>query len=261
MRVPLIVIVSGLAAFAQTPPPAKTPAKTPSATRPNPLMNPAALNAKAPDLFRVKFETTKGDFVVEVHRDWAPLGADRFYNLVKNKFFTDNAFYRYSPGFIVQFGVAANPAVGKVWQNAKIKDDPVKESNKLGTLTFAMGGPGTRSTDFFINLKDNAPLDTMAGTAFAPIGKVTEGMDIVTGLYSGYGEMAEMNNPKGPSQSRLMAEGNAYLTKNFPLLDKIKTATVIFPEAPAPATAAPKKATTPATTAPKSVTPATPKKQ
>lgn len=272
MKALLILCISG-AVLAQTPAPAK---KAPATGTPAPagapaapakaappsaaLLNPASWKAKAPDLFRVKFTTTHGDFVVEVHRDWAPLGADRLYNLVKAKFFTESAFYRYSPGFIVQFGVAANPAVTKAWSTAQIKDDPVKESNKKGTLTFAMGGPNTRSTDFFINLKDNAPLD---GMGFSPLGTVTEGMDIVEGLYSGYGEMKEMNGA-GPSQTLLMNQGKPYLDKNFPKLDSIKSATVIFPEAAAPATkAAPGAATkSGAPAATKSATPpAPPKKQ
>jgi len=196
-------------------------------------MNPAALKARAPDLFRVKFVTTHGDFVIEATRDWAPLGADRFYNLVRNRFFTDQAFYRYSPGFIVQFGISANPAITAVWQQpqARIKDDPVKQSNKKGTIVFATAGPGTRTTDFFINLRDNSPLD---GQGFAPFGTITEGMDIVEGLYSGYGEMKEQGG-RGPSQELLWTGGKAYLDKNFPKLDSIKTATVIFPEPPPPA--------------------------
>jgi peptidyl-prolyl cis-trans isomerase A (cyclophilin A) len=245
MKAFLILCISG-AALAQTPPPAKqAPAKTPApagapapaakmASPPAALLNPAALKAKAPDLFRVKFATTHGDFVVEVHRDWAPLGVDRFYNLVKNRFFTDNSFYRISPGFIVQFGISAFPAVTKAWSSATIKDDPVKESNKKGTLTFAMAGPNTRSTDFFINLRDNAPLD---GQGFSPLGTVTEGMDIVSGLYSGYGEMKEQGGA-GPSQPLVQSQGKAYLDKNFPKLDSIKTATIIFPEPAGPATKA-----------------------
>lgn len=201
-------------------------------------MNPASLKAKAPDLFRVKFVTTHGDFVVEVHRDWAPNGADRFYNLVKARFFTDSSFYRFSPKFIVQFGVSANPAITTAWAGAKIQDDPVKESNKKGTLTFATSGPNSRTTDFFINLNDNGASLDAHPSKFAPIGTVTEGMDIVEGLYSGYGEMKEMGGA-GPSQPLVMSQGKAYLDKNFPKLDSIKTATVIFPE---PAAAAPKKA-------------------
>ena len=140
-------------------------------------MNPAALKAVAPALYRVKFTTTKGDFVVEVHKEWAPIGADRFYNLVRNRFFTDAAFFRVVPNFIVQFGMPASPAVNAVWEKASIKDDPVKQSNKRGTLVFATAGPNTRTTQFFINLKDNgASLD---GQGFAPFGTVTEGMEIV----------------------------------------------------------------------------------
>lgn len=275
MKALLILCISG-AVLAQTPAPAKkapatgtpapaaataaTPVKTapPSAA----LLNPAAQKAKAPDLFRVKFATTHGDFVVEVHRDWAPLGADRFYNLVKTKFFTDNAFYRYSPGFIVQFGVAANPAVTAAWAKAAIKDDPVKESNKEATLTFATSGKDSRTNDFFINLKDNG--SSLDALGFSPLGTVTEGMDIVKGLYSGYGEMKEMNG-NGPSQTLLMNQGKAYLDKSFPKLDSIKSATVIFPEPTAPAAPGVKKAAPGATgttgAAPKSATPPAPAKK
>ena len=146
--------------------------------RPNPaLLNPAGLRAKAPDLYRAKFVTTKGDFIVEVHRDWAPLGADRFYNLVKNRFFTNAAFFRVVPNFIVQFGLNEFPEVNAAWENAKIKDDPVTHGNKPGTLVFATAGPGTRTTQLFINFKDNGP--SLDGQGFSAFGEVTEGMDIV----------------------------------------------------------------------------------
>jgi peptidyl-prolyl cis-trans isomerase A (cyclophilin A) len=200
--------------LAQAPPPA--PAAAPTGN----LMNPATLKATAPDLFRVKFATTHGDFVVEVHRAWAPLGADRFYNLVVNDFFTDATFFRYVPGFIVQFGLPANPAVGRVWQSANIKDDPVKHGNTKGTLVFATAGPNTRTTQFFINFADNTPLDAQG---FAAFGQVVSGMNIAEGLYSGYGEK--------PDQSRITNEGKAYIDKNFPKLDSIKSATI--EEAPA----------------------------
>jgi peptidyl-prolyl cis-trans isomerase A (cyclophilin A) len=180
------------------------------------LMNPASLRAKAPDNYKVQFTTTKGNIVIEIHRDWAPLGADRFYNLVKNGFFTDAAFFRVVPNFIVQFGLGANPAVNKVWQNANIHDDPVKESNKRGTLTFATAGPNTRTTQLFINLKDNGPLDQQG---FTPFGTVTEGMDVVDKIYPGYGER--------PAQDRITSEGKAYVDKNFPMLDRITAAKVI----------------------------------
>ena len=152
------------------------------------LLTPASLRAKAPELFKAEFTTTAGDFVVEVHRAWAPLGADRFYNLVRNGFFTDAAFFRVvvkPRPFIVQFGLNANPAVNKVWQSANIKDDPVMGSNKRGTLVFATAGPNTRTTQLFINLNDNAFLDSMG---FAPFATVAEGMDIVDKIYPDYAE-------------------------------------------------------------------------
>ncbi len=181
-------------------------------------MNPASLKAKAPDNYKVLFTTTKGEFTVEVHRDWAPLGADRFYNLVKNGYYTDASFFRVIPNFMVQFGMSAKPAIGQVWEKANIKDDPVKEMNKRGYLTFATAGPNTRTTQIFINLKDNAFLDTMG---FAAFGEVTQGMDVVDKLYSGYGDP-----PRGPDQGRIATEGKAYLDKNFPMLDSIKTAKI-----------------------------------
>lgn len=231
--------------FAQTPAPAKSaatrkPAASAAKTPGNPpapprLLNPAALKAKAPELYRARFVTTKGDFVVEVHRDWAPLGADRFYNLVKNGFFNDAAFFRVVPNFMVQFGVPGNPKVASAWANANLKDDPVKQSNKRGFISYAMAGPNTRSTQVFINFKDaNAQLDSQG---FAPFGQVTEGMDVVDQIYSGYGDMPDMGG-HGPSPDKLAAQGNVYLHKNFPQIDYIKSATIIFPETTAPAPAA-----------------------
>jgi peptidyl-prolyl cis-trans isomerase A (cyclophilin A) len=197
------------------------------------LLNPASLRAKAPELFKAQFTTTKGDFVVEVHRDWAPLGADRFYNLVKNGFFTNAAFFRVLPGFMVQFGMSANPAVNKAWENANFKDDPVKQSNKRGMLTFAKTSqPNSRSTQLYINFGDNAGLDSQG---FAPFGTVTEGMDVVDMIYSGYRER--------PDQSRITDEGDAYLVKNFPMIDKIKMAKILPAE---PAAAPADKAAPPA---------------
>ena len=254
MRAFLITVLSGTALFAQTPPPAtkaapKAPAKTttpgtktgaPAATRPNPLLNPAGLRAIAPPVFRVKFTTTKGDFVVEVTRALSPLGADRFYNLVRNRFFTDVAFFRAIPNFMVQFGMSPNPAISKAWEEATIKDEPVKQGNKKGVLTFAKtGAPNSRSTQFFINIKDNDYLDA---DGFSGIGTVTEGMEVVLGIYTGYGDT--------PDQNLIRTQGKAYLDKSFPRLDSIKSAVVIFPEPPAPGTkAAPatKTGTTPAT--------------
>jgi len=199
-----------------------TPAARPS------LLNPASLHAKAPDLFKVQFMTTRGDFVAEIHRDWAPLGVDRFFNLVKNGFFTNAAFFRVvvTPRpFIVQFGLNANPAINKAWEHASIKDDPVMGSNTRGMLVFATAGPNTRTTQLFINLNNNAPLDA---SGFAPFGMVTEGMDVVDKIYPGYAER--------PDQQRITEEGDAYLVKNFPMIDKIKLAKVL-PTEPAAAPA------------------------
>ena len=182
------------------------------------LLHPATLKAKAPDVFQVKFATTKGGFVVQVTRAWAPLGADRFYNLVQHGFYNDACFFRIVSNFVVQFGLSGDPAVNKVWQNANIKDDPVTQSNRPGYLVFATAGPNTRTTQLFINLGNNAGLD---GQGFAPFGVVTSGMDVVQKLYSGYGER--------PDQHAITTQGKAYIEKNFPNIDSIKTATVISP--------------------------------
>jgi peptidyl-prolyl cis-trans isomerase A (cyclophilin A) len=210
--------------FAQAPA-AKTPAKkvTPKAAPAASLLQPSTLKAKAPAEFRAQFTTTKGDFVVEVHRAWAPLGADRFYNLVRNGFFTNAAFFRVIPNFMVQFGLNANPEINGKWRDANILDDPVRESNKRGYITFATAGPNTRTTQLFINYKDNAFLDSQG---FAPFGEVVEGMDVVEKIYSGYGET--------PDQGRINSQGDAYLSRNFPNLDKIKSAKIL-PAAAAPA--------------------------
>jgi peptidyl-prolyl cis-trans isomerase A (cyclophilin A) len=224
-----IVLCSSL--LAQAPAPASksatskgTASKT-GAARPS-LLNPASLHAKAPDVFKAQFTTTKGDFVVEVHRDWAPIGADRFYNLVKNGFFTNAAYFRVIPGFMAQFGLSANPAVNKAWQNANLKDDPVKESNRRGRVTFAKTSePNSRATQLYINFGDNAALDPQG---FAPFGEVVEGMEVVDMIYSGYRER--------PDQQRITEEGDAYLVKNFPMIDKIKLAKVL-PAEPAAAPA------------------------
>jgi peptidyl-prolyl cis-trans isomerase A (cyclophilin A) len=194
------------------------------------LLHPATLTAKAPATFEVKFTTTKGDFVVQVTRAWAPLGADRFYNLVKHGFFTDAAFFRVISGFMAQFGLSANPAVNKAWANADIHDDPVTQSNRPGTITFATAGPGTRTTQLFINFGDNGRLDR---DGFAPFGQVISGMDVVNQIYSGYGE--------SPDQGQITAKGKAYLDKSFPKLDSIKSATIV-PPAAAPAAPAHKPA-------------------
>ena len=191
------------------------------------LLKPALLNAKAPADFKVRFTTSAGDFVVEVHRDWAPLGADRFYNLVRHGFFTNASFFRVVPGFVVQFGLNADPAVNKAWEHADISDDPVKHTNQRGTLVFATAGPNTRTTQLFINFGDNGRLD---GMGFAPFGEVIEGMATVDKIYAAYGEQ--------PQQDLITSQGDAYISKNFPKIDKIKFARMV-PAVPAKVPAKP----------------------
>jgi peptidyl-prolyl cis-trans isomerase A (cyclophilin A) len=231
------LILTLMAASAWAAPQATSaPKKTtnPTTARPTPpvntssasLLKPASLKLQAPAVFDARFTTTKGDFVVEVTRAWSPHGADRFYNLVKYHFFDGAAFFRVLQGFVVQFGISARPDVSQVWENAKIADDPVTQSNTRGMLTFATAGPNTRTTQIFINLGDNPRLD---GMGFSPFGKVTSGMEVVDKLYSQYGEGQPAGN--GPDQNRIQKEGKAYLERSFPLLDSIKTA-VIVPPAP-----------------------------
>jgi peptidyl-prolyl cis-trans isomerase A (cyclophilin A) len=229
-----ILALAAVAAAAQTPPkpaPKKTVTTAPKAavTRPS-LNNPASLKDKAPEQFQARFTTTKGDFVVDVTRAKAPLGVDRFYNLVKYGFFNGAAFFRVVPGFVVQFGLSALPAVNAVWESAKITDDPVQDSNMKGTICFATAGPNTRTTQLFINLGDNVRLD---GMGFAAFGKVVEGMDVVEKIYPDYGQT--------PDQARITKEGAAYLKAQFPELDTITKAVIVQPAAAAPAAPAPKK--------------------
>ena len=186
------------------------------------LMVPAAFKDTAPDTYNVKFDTSVGEFVIKVTRAWAPNGADRFYNLVKNGFYDDARFFRAVPNFMVQFGLNANPNVSKVWQSARIPPDKVTQSNKKGFITFAMGAsPDTRTTQVFINFRNNTNLD---GMGFAPFGDVASGIEVVDKIYTGYGEGAPRGG--GPPQGRVAAEGNAYLIKSFPKMDYIKTATI-----------------------------------
>ncbi len=190
----------------------------------SPLLDPAseAMNQTAPGTFKVKFETSKGDFVVEVHRDWAPRGADRFYNLVKNGFYTDVRFFRVVSGFMAQFGISGDPNISAVWRRQTIQDDPVTQSNKRGFITYAMAGPNSRTSQVFISYRDNSYLDSQG---FAPFGQVVEGMEVVDQLHSGYGDAAPRG--AGPDQGRLQMEGNAYLMEGFPNLDYVKKATVL----------------------------------
>jgi peptidyl-prolyl cis-trans isomerase A (cyclophilin A) len=187
------------------------------------LLDPSKASEKAPAVFKAKFTSTKGDFVIEVHRDWAPNGADRFYNLVKMGFFDDTRFFRAIDGFMVQFGISGDPAVASKWSNSNIQDDPVKQSNKKGFVTYAQtGAPNSRSTQVFINYGDNGNLD---GQRFAPFGQVVTGTDIVDSLYKGYGEGAPQG--RGPSQGQIQSQGNAYLDAKFPKLDGIKQAVIV----------------------------------
>lgn len=184
--------------------------------------DPSHLTEKAPETFKAQFDTTKGKFTVEVTRSLAPNGADRFYNLVKSGYFSDIAFFRVVPGFMVQFGIHGDPAVSAKWRAANIPDDAVKGSNTRGTITFATAGPNTRTTQLFISFGNNTFLDNQG---FSPFGKVTDGMDVVDKIYSGYGEGAPSG--RGPDQGRIQGEGNAYLKKDFPNLDYIKSATLV----------------------------------
>ncbi|MEQ1947938.1 MAG: peptidylprolyl isomerase [Bryobacteraceae bacterium] len=247
----LTMVACGIA-LAQTKAPAPAPKAAPAATKAAPaatkavpaatkaapaaakkaappalnLLDPSTMRAKAPETFRVKFTTTKGDVLIDVTRAWAPLGADRFYNLIRGNFYKDAAFFRVVPRFVAQFGIPARPDVARVWDNAKIVDDKVLQSNKRGTLTFATAGPNTRTTQIFINYSDNAALDAQG---FAPFGVVVEGMDLVDKFFAGYGE--------SPNQGLITAQGKAYLDKGFPNLDRILSTTIVPVDAPAAAPA------------------------
>lgn len=231
---------------AQAPPPEQPAASAPSQpaasapaeSKPEPAPAPSAKTAaapahdyakelvaaakakeKAPDTYKVKFDTTRGVFTVSVTRAWAPLGADRFYSLVKHHFYDNAAFFRVVPQFVVQFGISATPAVSAAWKHTDIKDDPVTQSNKRGALVFATAGPNTRTTQVFINLKDNDRLDKMG---FAPFGVVDgNGMNVVEMMYEGYGDNA------GPDQDQIEKQGDPYLKKGWPKLDYIKSATLV----------------------------------
>ena len=194
---------------------------TPAFSQAGNLSNPAALKEQAPASYKVKFDTSKGAFVVQVTRAWAPQGADRFYNLVKNGFYDNVRFFRVISGFMVQFGINGTPAVMAAWRNAQIPDDPVTQSNKRGMITFATSGPNSRTTQVFINFADNSRLDS---TGFAPFGQIVSGMNVVDALNAEYGEGAPRG--RGPDQGRMQQEGNAYLAKDFQRLDLVKKATI-----------------------------------
>jgi peptidyl-prolyl cis-trans isomerase A (cyclophilin A) len=224
---------------AATPTPAATPAESaPAATewkpaaaptaKPGNLLKPATLKETAPEKYKVQFKTTRGDFTVAVTRAWSPIGADRFYNLVKAHFYDNTAFFRVVPGFVVQFGLSDRPAVSAAWKHTEIADDPVTQTNSRGALSFATAGPNTRTTQIFINLKDNPRLDGMGFSPFAVVeGK---GMNVVDMLYDQYGDAA------GPDQNQIEKQGTPYLKKGWPKLDFIVAASLVETgSAPAPA--------------------------
>ena len=261
-------LLLSLPAAAQTPAPAAKPkSTTTTSTKPaakpaaavtydHALLQPALLKDKAPDTYQVKFDTTRGEFTITITRAWSPLGADRFYNLVKHHYFDNARFFRVLPNFVVQFGLNANPALTAVWKKSTIKDDPHNQSNKPGTLVFATAGPNTRTTQLFINLNDNG--SSLDSQGFTPFGQVdAPGMKVVGMLYDQYGDTAGMD------QENITKGGEKYLATNWPKLDTIKSATLFgaaatTPAKPAtkPATAAkpaasPKPAAKPTTTTPK----------
>ncbi len=183
------------------------------------LLDPSRLIETAPDVYQVRFETSKGAFVIEVHREWAPLAADRFYNLVKHGFYDGNRFFRVRPGFVAQWGIHGDPFVQRAWRDANLKDEPVKQSNTRGFVTFTTeNSPQSRYTQVFINYGDNSTLDK---DGFAPFGRVASGMEVVDTLYGSY------THGKEPDGRRIIREGNEYLQKEYPRLDFIKKATVI----------------------------------
>ena len=189
----------------------------------NGVISPSQATEKAPTKFAVRLETTKGNIDIDFHREWAPRGADRFYNLVKLGYYTDVAFFRVIPRFMAQVGISGSPESNVVWRTARITDDPVKQSNTRGMVTFATSGPNSRTTQFFINFKNNARLD---GMGFAPVGKVrASSLGVVDSLHGGYGEGAPRG--RGPNQGRLQREGNTYLRADFPSLDYIKKAIIL----------------------------------
>jgi peptidyl-prolyl cis-trans isomerase A (cyclophilin A) len=217
--------VEQMKAATKVPPPTKTNEGDGGV---DPLRNPSLATEKSPEQFTVMLRTTKGDVLFDIHRDWAPNGADRLYNLVKVGYFTDLAFFRVIGGFMAQFGMHGNPSINRVWKESTISDDPVRESNRRGYITFAQtNAPDSRSTQLFVNYGNNKNLDSMR---FAPIGQVIEepgmggGMSVIDQLYSEYGEGAPRG--RGPSQGTMGRSGNAYLKAEFPNLDYIESARV-----------------------------------
>lgn len=230
MRRVLLVLAAVLAACSAPPAPAR-PAVPPAASAPAPaaapadpaLLSPETAAERAPETFKVRFETTKGGFTVQVHRAWSPIGADRFYNLVKRGYYDDTAYFRVLPGFMAQTGIHGDPAVNAKWRGAGIMDDLRAKSNTRGRVTFAKSGlPNSRTTQIFFNYGDNSRLD---GMGFTPFGEVVEGLETLDRLEGRYGE--GYPGGAGPDQGRVQTEGNAYLRREFPALDYTKTARLL----------------------------------
>jgi peptidyl-prolyl cis-trans isomerase A (cyclophilin A) len=193
--------------------------------RRSPLPDAKGRLVAAPDSFRVAFETSRGRFDAIAHRAWAPHGVDRFYDLVRRRYYDETRFFRVVPGFVAQFGLAADPHVTDAWRTRAIPDEPVRQSNRRGRIAFARGGPSTRTVQLFVNLRDNTRLDTLSGFGFPPIAEVVSGMEVVDSLYSGYGEAPPRGG--GPMQDSIRARGNVYLGQSFPKLDFIRSARLV----------------------------------
>lgn len=221
LRAALFAMAAGFAAGCIH---ARSPELTPSARRAM-LLEPDApyWTEPAPARYTVAMQTDEGEFMIDVTRDWAPLGADRFYRLVLAGYYDDSRFTRVVPHFIAQFGVAGDSIVNALWHDNTFPDDPVRRSNTRGTIAFAMTGPNARTTQLFVSLVDNSRLDAQG---FAPIGRVVSGMDVVDRLYSGYGETSG-GGVRAGKQGRLMAGGNAYVDREFPKLDRLRRALVV----------------------------------
>ena len=198
---------------------AKEPKPEPPPVTLPPLLNPAhpEANVRSPDDYRVVLDTTKGDVVLQIYRAWAPLGADRFYNLVRAGFFADVRFFRVVDGFVAQFGMNGDPEVNSAWDVAELPDDPsIGETNSRGRITFAHAGPNTRTTQLFLSIGNNGFLDSQG---FPPFGEIVEGLSVLDSLYNGYGER--------PDQGRIGAQGNRYLESEFPMLDYVRRARLL----------------------------------
>jgi peptidyl-prolyl cis-trans isomerase A (cyclophilin A) len=184
-----------------------------------------------PDSFRVAFETSRGTFEVMARKNWAPIGVDRFYTLVKSRYYDDQRFYRVVKNFVAQWGFSGDPKINEAWKVRCIADEPVHHSNTRGTISYARGGPGTRSVQLYVNLRDNPKLDSLSGFGFPPIADVVSGMDVVDSLYGGYGEATPRGGTQpgreGPQQDSIAKQGNPYLIRGWPKLDYIKTARVV----------------------------------